>query len=630
MCLRFVAGLTHLEHESYQQYFNKELDLQCKRRPLFGFEKCYYSHFRQYSENVRPHLHSLHSNELDVLLFQLLHESQNTKLCEVLSQAIKDHSLCLYRVRLSLFDNLCLNYFLNNSNTTWCYLDLRDVNGQEVELLTNVLTNNNNVQCIRLEIEEIVNQMTGKLLIKLFQLSFAYNLQECYITLNSTLDSDLFDVTLVLLHLIKLQHLKILHFKSSYWGSLRPEEDYKQIDKMILSELEECLHINNTLQELVLVIVSDVWNVLSFSTDIADIVNRTIKGVTRNKSIISFSFTWIDGSLHKKRDWNEQTFECSLRDNHTLQAVKLNIPNHLIPSMDLVEVNTTLAALEIRKFYQLTSLLCSQHIKGLHCLILHQPYPLPLLFQCHPNLQQLQLLLDTTESVIELFSFLQSNTILKALRVEIKDNHVINSIGPTLQDMLIVNRTVKYLEIDYMSIAGISSTYLPFLTTGLSHNTSLQELSVPIPLSVANYEQITTFFNVISEKNNLTEFKVDFKLDQSYVSSDCINKEKEQKLTTLFYEQGLPLLTNMLQSHTAMRLFYIQCQGIENTLSQPNWIELAQHFWQTVFLHPTLQYIGIKSGISISVLIDILKSQEKTLIDINKQQPLKHLPIIDL
>uniref|UniRef100_A0A1X7TT71 NACHT domain-containing protein n=1 Tax=Amphimedon queenslandica TaxID=400682 RepID=A0A1X7TT71_AMPQE len=29
MCLRFVAGLTHLEHESYQQYFNKQqLDLQ--------------------------------------------------------------------------------------------------------------------------------------------------------------------------------------------------------------------------------------------------------------------------------------------------------------------------------------------------------------------------------------------------------------------------------------------------------------------------------------------------------------------------------------------------------------------------------------------------------------------------
>ena len=34
MCLRFVAGLTHLEHENYQQYFNKQLNLQCKRNPL--------------------------------------------------------------------------------------------------------------------------------------------------------------------------------------------------------------------------------------------------------------------------------------------------------------------------------------------------------------------------------------------------------------------------------------------------------------------------------------------------------------------------------------------------------------------------------------------------------------------
>ena len=630
MCLRFIAGLTHLEHESYQQYFNKELDLQCKRRPLFGFEKYYYSHFRQYSENVRPHIHSLHSNEFDVLLFQLLHESQNTKLCEILSEAIKDHSLCLYRVRISLFDNLCLNYFLNNSKTTWSCLDLRDVNGQEVELLTNVLMNSDNVQCIRLEIEEAINQKTAKLLIKLFQSSFSHNLQECYITLTSTLDSDLVDVTLVLLNLIKLQRLKILHFKTSYWGSLRPEEDYIRIDKMIVSELEECLHINSTLQELVLVIVSDVWNVPSFSTDIADIVNRTIKGVTRNKSIITFSFTWIDGSLHKKRDRNEQTFECSLRDNHTLQALKLNLPNHLILSVDHLEVNTTLAALEIRKFHELTSLLCSQHIKGLHCLILHQPYHLPLLFQCYPNLQQLQLSLDTAESVIELFSFLRSNTMLKALRVEIKDNHIINSMGPTLRDMLIVNRTVKYLEIDYKNTTDISSSYLSFLTTGLSQNTSLQELSVPIPLSGVNNDQITTFFNVISHKNNLTEFKVDFKLDQSCVSSDCSDHQRDQKLTTSFYEQGLPIITTMLQSHTTMKLLNIHCESIDNALSQPNWIELAQHFWQAVVLHPTLQYIGIKSRISISVLMDILKSQEKTLIDINKQQLLKRLPIIDL
>ena len=103
-------------------------------------------------------------------------------------------------------------------------------------------------------------------------------------------------------------------------------------------------------------------------------------------------------------------------------------------------------------------------------------------------------------------------------------------------------------------------------------------------------------------------------------------------MTLLFYEQGLHLITNMLQSHTTMRLLYIQCDDcIDNQLSQPNWIEVSQHFCQTVFLHPTIQYIGIKPVIGLSDLRDTLKSQEKTLIDTHiQQQPLKPLPIIDL
>uniref|UniRef100_A0A1X7U917 NACHT domain-containing protein n=1 Tax=Amphimedon queenslandica TaxID=400682 RepID=A0A1X7U917_AMPQE len=43
MSRRFVAGLTHLEHESYQQYFNTsehQLDLQCKKKILFEFDCC--------------------------------------------------------------------------------------------------------------------------------------------------------------------------------------------------------------------------------------------------------------------------------------------------------------------------------------------------------------------------------------------------------------------------------------------------------------------------------------------------------------------------------------------------------------------------------------------------------------
>ena len=188
-------------------------------------------------------------------------------------------------------------------------------------------------------------------------------------------------------------------------------------------------------------------------------------------------------------------------------------------------MNTPLSALENKLRWldcEQTSLF-TQHIKGLHCLILnYRQYsvPLPLLFQCHPNLQQLQLSLDTAKSVIELFTILQSNTTVKALKVEIWNYTIYDRMGPSLQDMLTVNKTIEYFEIEpKIFTVTISSTYLSFLASGLSHNTSLHELSVSIPLSDTNYEQITTLFNVISHKNKLTELKVNFTLDRSCVSS---------------------------------------------------------------------------------------------------------------
>ena len=134
MCLRFVAGLTHLEHESYQQYFNiQQLDLQCKRKPLFRFETCHLSYFYQNPEirvGAYDHIRSDDFDNVPILLLQLLYESQNTTLCQVLAQSINNHSLCLYRVSLSLFDWLCLSYCINNSNTTWNHLHLDCVSYQ--------------------------------------------------------------------------------------------------------------------------------------------------------------------------------------------------------------------------------------------------------------------------------------------------------------------------------------------------------------------------------------------------------------------------------------------------------------------------------------------------------------------
>ena len=62
------------------------------------------------------------------------------------------------------------------------------------------------------------------------------------------------------------------------------------------------------------------------------------------------------------------------------------------------------------------------------------------LFQCHPNLQQLQLSLDTAESVIELFTILQSNTTVKALRVKIEK---VDTMGSSLEDMLTLNQKIR-------------------------------------------------------------------------------------------------------------------------------------------------------------------------------------------
>ena len=104
-----------------------------------------------------------------------------------------------------------------------------------------------------------------------------------------------------------------------------------------------------------------------------------------------------------------------------------------------------------------------------------------------------------------------------------------------LQDMLVLNQIMEYFEIDpHDYTTTIPSTYLSFLTAVLSHNTSLQELSVLIPLSDTNYEQITTFFNVISRNNKLTELKLNFILDHL---CDDSYKEREQIMTALFYEQ---------------------------------------------------------------------------------------------
>ena len=633
MCLRFVAGLTHLEHESYQQYFNiQKLDLQCKRKPLFGFETCHLSHFYQNPE-IRltnssalslSNDHIISSDDFDnvpILLLQLLYESQNTTLCQVLAQSINNHSLSLYGVSLSLFDRLCLSYCLNNSNTTWNHLHLGDVSNQSLSVFTAGLTNNSlQTQCKRLEVK--LSQPTDELIHKLLQSILLYNIQECYceILLGQHVPC------LILLQFLRFPQLKILHL-IMFCPTIPTVDNTHYTDKC--TELEKCIEMNSTLQEMKIKLFE--------RNKITSTIISVIRGVTRNKTITSLT---IDVPIAPPLP--DGVIEQLLKDNNTLQALSLNIPAELLPSsLNIVEVNTPLTALEIGGWNSNLMTLLLPHIKGLHRLILLKPYPPHLLFLSHPSLHTLTLLLDTAESAIELFTILQTNTTLKALSVEIWKERVhvyTSSMSTSLQDMLTQNQTLKYLEINHgMFRIPIPSSFLSFLTTGLKHNTSLQQLSVFIPLN----EEIRTFIDVISQKNNLTELKVNFRPDQSY--SNCSDEyrtynyrwdweQKKQIMTPLFYEQVLPVVTSMLQSHTTIRLLWIECWNINKESSQPNWIELVQHLYETIFIHPSLEYIVIKAGYpTASLLEDTLKDQKKTLIDRHKkEQPYKPIPIVEV
>ena len=627
MCLRFVAGLTHLEHENYQQYFNKQLTLQCRRNPLSvgigssffysntDIEQCgYFSLTVDDSADTFP-----------TFLIQLLYESQNTTLCQVLAQSINNHELCMYwRVSLSLFDWLCLSYFMNNS--TWNHLHLGNVDkyDQQTLLVFTAGLTNNSLQIMRLGVE--LYEANDELVHTFLQTSLIYNIQGFYCDMRYTQPS--------YIHLFRLPKLKILHLQ------------LKKIDDKFtdFNELEKCIEMNSSIEEMKFTCTDGNGKL------VISVYTSVIRGVTRNNTITSLTLV-NDLIFHPPLP--DGVIEQLLKDNNTLQA--LSITDELLPSSLSIqeeEIHTPLKALEIREGWRgshelMMSLL--PHIKGLHCLILYKPHPPHLLFLSHLTLHTLRLPLYTAESAIELFTILQTNTTLKALKVEIWEEeeeeeeeeegegeeeeegvYTSSAVGTSLQDMLTQNQTLKYLQINNKWYP-IPSSFLYFLTTGLIHNTSLQQLMVPhIPLPIN--EEIRTFINVISQKNNLTELQVSFKLDyQSY--SNCSDEGRKQIMTSLYYEQGLPAVTIMLQSHTTIRILGIDCRERLNYSSQPNWIELVQHLYETIFIHPSLEYIKISTKITTPPrpLVYTLKNQMKTLIERHrKEQPHRPIPRVDI
>ena len=566
MCLRFVAGLTHLEHESYRQYFEKKKQLQCEMSPLGEFEAPWFYGSVQ-------HARGFDFEELQVLLLQFLYESQNTALCQSFARSIENQSLCLNRkagigdsiiTKLSLFECLCFSYLLNNAE--WDLLHLHELDEQSLSVLTAGLSNTSSVsQCQKLKVD-LRNISDSNLGLNFFGKPLLHNIQ----VIRVAFEHNTCDLVPILIQLVTLPQLKELWF----FGNIQTNLDETTYIRKC-SKLEQCIKTNSKLQNFS--IISD--NLSTYKL-LEPFVASVINGIAQNKKITSFTLKLSSSSYTDHHVLTDGILENLLRDNNTLQALLLHISNCYIPlPMNRPEAISKLTSLEIGKGNSTLMHSLLPCIKGLKCLILPMPYPPRLIFNSHPNLQQLTIQLDTTKITSELFTILQTNTRLKALRVELEVGSVytICSIGRRSHNFYRDNTNCKKC----MS----ASSYISIITTGILYNFGLQQLSIPVFLPITD-KQIKRFLKVISQ-TYITKLEVRFQLDQTYY----IDYHEKEMMKTFFYEQTLPDIFDMLRSHRTIKTMSIVCEYLAES-SDTNTTEIEDLFHRTLF--PSLKQLEIK------------------------------------
>ena len=613
MTLRFVAGLTELKDDSYQEYFSKEVDLQCIRTPLFGFESHQCSVFHQnpqlLCDDVRNTVLSnypLHEPYYDTDTIQLLHliyESENKVLCQIFASSIKNSSLCVDRVKSSQFDLLCLSFLLKNSKISWKYLHHED--RHDKLKLYNEDSNMTNCIVMKAKYHDITS------VVKIHQSSFCQYLQESYINVfytSGTIHHD--SVVIMFTQLFKLPHLNILHVDINI--GLADQSDWN-IDNELLVEMEKVLSTNHTIKECLIKFSRFPFNSL---------INSLLTGVERNDTIQFFSLS--SDSTHTKSLQIEEL----LKNNQTLQAVKLDIPiKGILPSPCIV--NESLTALNIsndtvrdiitypvKKTETLSPGLenVGRNITNLKSLSLYKPLMLFIIYlDSNPFLQHLDIVLVRKESLNELFNILSSNRTIIALRINCGDIGLFHDeVGKSLQLMLSSNKSLQCLEIE--SLASNCTLLIKYLTTGLRGNNTLQELNVDFKLS--ENMNLKEFFE---STHNLKSLTVEF--DTGRIS--------EQVSTSFYNEEIIPLVTNMLKRNEDMK--FLKVIFYPSLLSKDTYkedcISMVHQFWETVLLHPSLCYVMIPES---SIMIDILNDMKKTLITQCKEKKLGPHPIVEI
>ena len=628
-CVRFVAGLTHLNDESYQKYFNtRNLDLQCIRVSFFGFDTdpMLYQNPAIAKHHPSP---NYNSDNFPILLLQLLYESQNIKLCQFLGKFITNNSLCLHEAKLSSFDTLCLSYFINNSNVTWEFLHLTS----NSELLTFI---SSGIQCKKLQVELVAAD--GLSFFQTSSFIYASNVQECCCTLYGD-----YSPCVALLHLLKLPQVKILHV------AMHPDWNSKLADENVHSKLQKFIEADGKLQELAIQYYCQ--------HESNELEKNVIRGVAKNKVLTTFSlYVHREDYIYKEGAEFSSPINCSplpagiieqlLKDNITLQNLELIIPDKLLSDEDRlneIEVNTPLTTLVIG----FTSKLKVPHMIETLAILKPQPQPpYPLLHE-HPFLQVLISHLESLEDAIELFEILQTNTTLKSLSVNMNMRYLDDcTMCESLKFMLTGNSTLCSFEVEIRPLPfGIpefpSPLFISSLKDGLECNTTIRKLSIPIRLPLL--EDGEALFNLISLKNSFIELQLNVfhVVPSPYNSSNdsssgsgssspllslpSLSPSQYRDPTEVLFNEGLPTIIKMLQSLTFIRLLRMAWGPDYNeSLVQD---ERIRKFHETVFFHPSLECVEISD---MDELIHSFDRERKSYITKLKQEhPLRSFPIVD-
>ena len=158
--------------------------------------------------------------------FHLLYESQNQLLCQTFTNSIKS-SLCSCRLKpdhLTLFDILCLKFFLSQSNSLWYNLDLKGFGGSKLSLLIDgfsKLTRHDNckIRIQELDLYSRHDPVNLDSLTKLFSSSISHILKEGYITTRTNVLEDLPKYINLFKFLVKANNLKVVQFAATWFES---------------------------------------------------------------------------------------------------------------------------------------------------------------------------------------------------------------------------------------------------------------------------------------------------------------------------------------------------------------------------------------------------------------------------